>query len=136
MKFFASLLFIFSTLLSFSQKSYDFDIPLRAKSNEGIYDLFIEKLNPTCDSLVNEMFNQIGVNTDSIQWMYPTDLFYVCHEKGWDYYSRRMYFADEANKTISCYQKNTSENQLPNSLFNLSYFYNNGITSLVLIEYY
>ncbi|MFM7682391.1 MAG: hypothetical protein ACKO7P_06560, partial [Bacteroidota bacterium] len=74
------------TLYNFNgQRKYDFDVPLQAKSNEGVYDWYIEQLDDTFDSLVNELFSSIGVSTDSIQWMYPTDLFDVCHENGWDY---------------------------------------------------
>jgi hypothetical protein len=135
-KLFLTSVLALSTLSAFSQKKYDFDVPLQAKSNEGVYDWFIEHLDDTCDSLVNELFSSIGVNTDSIQWMYPTDLIYVCHKKGWDYYSRKVYFVNDRDKQIECMQKNISENKLPHSLFNLSYFHKDGVTTLVLVEYY
>ena len=44
-----------TTLSVFSQRKYDFDVPLRAKSNEGVYEWFIEHLDETSDSLVNEL---------------------------------------------------------------------------------
>jgi len=122
--------------VTYSQGKYDFDIPARAKSNECVYEWFIEQLDDVSDSLVNQIFQSIGVSTDSIQWMYPTDLFDICHEKGWDYYSRKVYFVNDRDKQIECMQKNISENKLPHSLFNLSYFYKDGITTLVLVEYY
>jgi len=125
-----------TTLSVFSQRQYDFDIPARAKSNEGVYEWFIEKLDGVSDSLVNQMFQSIGVSTDSIQWSYPTDLVYVCHEKGWDYYSRRVYSVNNRDKIIKCYDKNISENKLPHSLFHLGYVYRDGVTTLVLVEYY
>jgi hypothetical protein len=125
-----------TTLSVFSQRQYDFDVPLRAKSNEGVYEWYIDHLDDTCDSLVNELFSSIGVNTDSIQWMYPTDLIYVCHKNGWDYYSRKVYFVNDRDKQIECMQKNISKNKLPHSLFDLEYFYKDGVTTLVLVEYY
>ena len=82
------------------------------------------------------MFNTIGVNTDSIKWEYPTDLFFVCHKNGWGYYSRRVYVVNDKDKIINCFDKNISVNKLPHSLFNLSYFYQDGVTTLVLVEYY
>jgi hypothetical protein len=134
------LLSIYFFLLVFSvtygQGQHDFDIPARAKSNEGVYEWFIDKLDDVSDSLVNQMFQSIGVSTDSIQWEYPTDLVYVCHEKGWDYYSRRVYSANNKDKIIKCYDKNISENKLSHSLFDLNYFYKDGVTTLVLVEYY
>ena len=116
--------------------TYDFDKPYRAKSNEGVYEWYIEQLDDTCDSLVNELFSSIGVNTDSIQWMYPTDLTEVLYEKGMDYYSRKFYFVNDRDKKIECVQNNVSENKLPNSLFKLTYFYKDGVTTLILVEYY
>jgi len=122
--------------VTYSQGKYDFDIPARAKSNECVYEWFIEQLDDVSDSLVYQMFQSIGVSTDSIQWSYPTDLFHVCHEKGWDYYSRRVYSANNKDKIIKCYYKNISENKLPHSLFHLGYVYKDGVTTLVLVEYY
>ena len=135
-KLILSLAVTISTLSVFSQSKYDFDIPATAKSNEGVYEWFIEKLDDVSDSLVNQMFQNIGVSTDSIQWEYPTDLAYVCHEKGWDYYSIRVYSVNNKDKIIKCYDKNISENKLPHSLFDLNYIYKDGITTLVLVEYY
>ena len=135
-KLFLTSVLALTTLSVFSQRKYDFDVPLRAKSNEGVYDWFIEHLDDNCDSLVNELFSLIGVSTDSIQWMYPTDLIYVCHKNGWDYYSRKVYFVNDRDKQIECMQKNISENKLPHSLFDLDYFYKDGVTTLILVEYY
>jgi hypothetical protein len=121
---------------SYGQRKHDFDILGTAKSNEGIYEWFIDQLDDTSDSLLNEMFNTIGVNTDSIQWEYPTDLFFVSHKNGWDYYSRKVYVVNDKDKIINCFDKNISVNKLPHSLFNLDYVYRDGITTLVLVEYY
>jgi len=136
MRYLLSIYFFVVLFSSFGQGQYDFDIPARAKSNECIYEWFIEKLDDVSDSLVNQMFQSIGVSTDSIQWKYPTDLVYVCHEKGWDYYSRRVYSANNKEKVIKCYDKNISENKLPHSLFDLGYVYKDGVTTLILVEYY
>ena len=125
-----------TTLSIFSQRKYDFDIPGTAKSNEGVYEWFIEQLDDTSDSLLNEMFNTIGVNTDSIKWEYPTDLFFVCHKNGWDYYSRRVYVVNDKDKIINCFDKNISVNKLPHSLFDLDYVFRDGVTTLILVEYY
>jgi len=125
-----------TTLSVFSQRQYDFDIPARAKSNEGVYEWYIEQLDNTCDSLVNELFRSIGVSTDSIQWEYPTDLTEVFYEKGMDYYSRKFYFVNDRDKKIECVQNNVSKNKLPHSLFHLTYFHKDGVTTLILVEYY
>ena len=135
-KLFLTSVLTLTTLSVFSQRKYDFDKPYRAKSNEGVYDWYIEQLDDTCDSLVNELFSSIGVHRDSIQWMYPTDLTEVLYEKGMDYYSRRVYFVNDRDKKIECVQKNISDNKLPNSLYKLSYYFKNDITTLVLFEYY
>ena len=127
------VLFSFS---SFSQRKYDFDVPLQAKSNEGVYEWYKEQLDDTCDSLVNQMFQSIGVSTDSIQWMYPTDLLDVCHKNGWDYYSENQYIVNTKDKKIKTIKVNESENKLPHSLFHLSYIHRDGITTLYLTEYY
>ena len=136
MRYLLSIYFSLVLFSSYGQRKYDFDVPLRARSNEGVYEWFIEHLDESSDSLVNQMFQSIGVNTDSIQWSYPTDLVYVCHEKGWDYYSRRVYSVNNRDKIIKCYDKNISENKLPHSLFHLGYVYRDGVTTLVLVEYY
>jgi hypothetical protein len=136
MSYLLSIYFSLVLFSSYGQRKHDFDIPGTAKSNEGIYEWFIDQLDDTSDSLLNEMFNTIGVNTDSIQWEYPTDLFFVCHKNGWDYYSRRVYVVNDKDKIINCFDKNISVNKLPHSLFNLDYVYRDGITTLVLVEYY
>lgn len=85
-----SAIFIVSNLISFAQSKFEFDKPWRAKSNEGIYEWYIEHLNDTCDSLLNELFSTAGITTDSIQWKYPDNLFDVFYENGSDYYSRKV----------------------------------------------
>ena len=136
MRYLLSIYFFAVLFSSYGQGKYDFDIPVTAKSNEGVYEWFIEQLDDTSDSLLNEMFNTIGVNTDSIQWEYPTDLFFVCHKNGWDYYSRRVYVVNDKDKIINCFDKNISVNKLPHSLFDLDYVFRDGVTTLILVEYY
>jgi hypothetical protein len=136
MRYLLSICLLFTVDNLYGQRKYDFDKPYRAQSNEGVYDWYIEQLDDTCDSLVNELFSSIGVHRDSIQWMYPTDLTEVLYEKGMDYYSRRVYFVNDRDKKIECVQKNVSDNKLPHSQFKLSYYFKNGITTLVLFEYY
>ena len=135
-KSFLILLLTTYSLTTFSQRKYDFDVPLRAKSNEGVYDWFIEHLDETSDSLVNQIFQSIGVNTDSIQWMYPTDLLRVCHKNGWDYYSENQYIVNTKDKNIKTIKVNESENKLNHSLFHLSYIHKDGVTTLYLTEYH
>jgi hypothetical protein len=125
-----------TTLSVFSQRKYDFDVPLRAKSNEGVYEWFIEHLDETSGSLVNQIFKSIGVNTDNIQWMFPTDLLHVCHKNGWDFYSENQYIVNTKDKNIKTIKVNESENKLNHSLFHLSYIHKDGITTLYLTEYY
>ena len=136
MRYLLSIYFSAVLFSSYGQVKYDFDVPLRAKSNEGVYDWFIEQLDDTCDSLVNQMFQSIGVNTDSIQWMYPTDLLRVCHKNGWGYYSENQYIVNTKDKNIKTIKVNESENKLNHSLFHLSYIHKDGITTLYLTEYY
>jgi len=136
MRYLLSIFILFTLYNFYGQKKYDFDVPLRAKSNEGVYEWFIEHLDDTCDSLVNELFSSIGVHTDSIQWMYPTDLLRVCHKNGWDYYSENQYIVNTKDKKIKTINVNESENKLPHSLFHLSYIHKDGITTLYLTEYY
>ena len=124
------------SLTIFSQKEYDFENPWKAKSNERVLEWFLDNLDPTSDTLLLNLFDDLGVNTDSIQWIYPSDVFYTLHNNGWDYYSRKVYFVDNKDKKAITNQKNISENKLANSLFNLSYFYQDGVTKLVLVEYY
>ncbi len=136
MSYLLSIYFSLVLFSSYGQRKYDFDVPLRARSNEGVYEWFIEHLDESSDSLVNQMFQSIGVNTDSIQWMYPTDLFYVCHKNGWDYYSENQYIVNTKDKNIKTIKVNESENKLPHSLFHLSYIHKDGVTTLYLTEYY
>lgn len=127
------------SLLSFSvlsQKKYSFDTPWKAKSNDSIMEWFTDRLDNTSDSLLFSIFNSVGVNTDSVEWIYPSQVFYTLHKNGWDFYSRRIYIVNDKDKNIVTTQKNVSENKLPNSLFNLNYYYKDGVTTLVLIEYY
>ena len=136
MRYLLSMYFSLVLFSSYGQGKYDFDVPLRAKSNEGVYDWFIEHLDETSDSLVNQMFQSIGLNTDSIQWMYPTDLLRVCHKNGWDYYSENQFIVNTKDKNIKTIKVNESENKLNHSLFHLSYIHKDGITTLYLTEYY
>ena len=136
MRYLLSIYFFVVLFSSYGQGKYDFDVPLRAKSNEGVYDWFIEHLDETSDSLVNQIFQSIGVNTDSIQWMYPTDLLRICHRNGWDYYSENQYIVNTKDKNIKTIKVNESENKLNHSLFHLSYIHKDGITTLYLTEYY
>lgn len=136
MRYLLSIYFFVVLFSSYGQRKYDFDVPLQAKSNEGVYEWFIEHLDDTCDSLVNQMFQSIGVSTDSIQWMYPTDLLRVCHKNGWDYYSENQYIVNTKDKNIKTIKVNESENKLNHSLFHLSYIHKDGITTLYLTEYY
>ena len=127
------------SLLSFSvlsQKKYSFDTPWKAKSNDSIMEWFTDRLDNTSDSLLFSIFNSVGVNTNSVEWIYPSQVFYTLHKNGWDFYSRRIYIVNDKDKNIVPTQKNVSENKLPNSLFNLNYYYKDGVTTLVLIEYY
>ena len=118
--------FLLVLFVTYGQRKYDFDVPLRAKSNEGVYEWYIEQLDDT----------SIGVSTDSIQWMYPTDLLDVCHKNSWDYYSENQYIVNTKDKKIKTIKVNESENKLPHSLFHLSYIHRDGITTLYLTEYY
>ncbi len=121
---------------SYSQTVDNFDNPWKAKSNEGILEWHLENLDSISTSLLLNLFDSIGIDKANIQWINPTDVFYTLHEKGWDYYSRKVYFVDTKDKKIITHQKNSSENKLPNSLFNLSYYCKKGETTLVLVEYY
>lgn len=125
-----------SSLSVFSQSKYDFDKPWRAKSNEGIYEWYIDRLDDTCDTLLNELFYAAGVSTDSIQWEYPTNLFDLFYEKGTDYYSRKVYYVNTKDKYINSCIENESENKLPNSLFALDFLNRDGVITLILTEYY
>jgi hypothetical protein len=134
-------LFLLSLLsfLSFSvlsQKEYSFETPWKATSNDSIMGWFTDRLDNTSDSLLFNIFDKIGVNTDSVEWVYTSKEFNTLHKKGFDYYSTRVYVVNNKEKEIITTQKNVSENKLPNSLFMLSYLYKDGVTSLVLIEYY
>lgn len=125
------------SLIEHSKKNkYDFDIPWRAKSNNGIFDWFIEKLDSDSDSLLNEMFRSMNISTDSISWIYPTNLVYDLMANGSDYYSRRVFSANNKDKILKVSHMNRSENKLGCSLFELDYFFKDGVTTLVLIEYF
>ena len=130
-----SLLFILSAGV-FARRKYSFETPWKAQSNDSIIDWFTDRLDRTSDSLLCNIFNNIGVNTDSVKWIYPSPEFYTLHKNGWDYYSKRVYVVNNKDKQIVTNQKNVSENKLPNSLFSLSYLYRDGVTNLVLIAYY
>ena len=130
-----SLVFIWSSGV-FAQRKYSFETPWKAQSNDSIMEWFTDRLDSTSDSLLFNIFNNIGVNADSVEWIYTSPEFYTLHKNGWDYYSKRVYVVNNKEKKIVTTQKNVSENKLPNSLFNLSYLFRDGVTSLVLTEYY
>lgn len=130
-----SLLFIWSSGV-FAQRKYSFETPWKAESNDSIMDWFTDRLDSTSDSLLYKIFNDIGVNTDSVEWVYPSPEFYTLHKNGWDYYSRKIYTVNNRDKKVVLTQKNESQNRLSNNLFNLSYYFKYGVTKLVLIEYY
>lgn len=97
-KFFT--LFLLISTISYDQKDYGFDIPWRPKSNEGVYDWFIEQLDSTCDTVVLNLFNKVGVSTDSIQWIYPTRILNDITENGDGYYSVNRYYTDNQSGEI------------------------------------
>ncbi len=130
-----SLLFIWSSGV-FAQRKYSFETPWKALSNDSIMEWFTDRLDSTSDSLLFNIFDNIGVNTDSVEWIYTSPEFYTLHKNGWDYYSRRIYVVNNRDKKLVNIQKNVSRNRLPNSLFNLDYYYKDGVTTLVLVEYY
>jgi hypothetical protein len=125
-----------TTLSVLSQNNYSFETPWKAESNDSIMGWFTDRLDSTSDSLLFDIFDKIGVNVDSVEWVYTSKEFNTLHKKGFDYYSMRVYVVNNKEKEIITTQKNVSENKLPNSLFMLSYLYKDGVTSLVLIEYY
>ena len=92
------------SLTSFSQKQYDFENPWKAKSNEHIMDWFLDNLDSTSDSLLLNLFTSIDVDTNSVQWIYPTDVFYTLHKNGCDYYSKKVYIVDNKDKKIITHQ--------------------------------
>ena len=122
---------------TFSQKKYDFDKPWRAKSNERIFEWYLDQFDNSCDSLLEDLFNAAGVCTDSIQWKYTANLFDVFYEYGSDYYSRNVYYVNTRDRQIHFKVKNESENKLPNPLYELNYLIGeNDVVTLILIEYY
>ena len=46
------------------------------------------------------------------------------------------FLIDNKDKIINCFDKNISVNKLPHSLFDLDYVYRDGVTTLILVEYY
>jgi hypothetical protein len=135
-KFFT--LFLIISTISYGQKDYGFDIPWRAKSNEGVYDWFIEKLDSKCDTVVLNLFNKVGVSTDSIQWIYPTRILNDITENGDGYYSVNRYYADNQSGEIKMIHVFDGKNKLPNKFYSLFYTSTNsaGKISFVLSEYY
>jgi hypothetical protein len=85
------ILFLIISSITLGQKDYGFDKPMRAKSNEGVYDWFIEKLDSKCDTVLINLFKTIGINTDSIEWVYPTTIIEEITTKGNKCYSINRY---------------------------------------------
>lgn len=133
-----SIIIVFSNLLVFSQNTYDFDIPWRAKSNEGVFEWFIDKLDPTCDTVVFNLFNHVGANTDSIQWIYPTKILNEITKNGDGYYSVNRYYSDNQSNEIKMVHLYDGTNKLPNKVYSLFYTSPNseGKINFVLSEYY
>lgn len=138
MKNFFILAFIFLSNISFSQKTFNFDIPWRAKSNDGVFEWYIDKLDSKCDTVVYNLFKNVNVNTDSIQWIYPTDILYDITKYGDGYYSVNHYFSDNISDTIEVKHLFDGKTKLPNKFYHLFYTSPNkeGKISFVLCEYY
>jgi hypothetical protein len=124
---------IFISINGFSQSKYDFDIPARAKSDEGIFEWFIDALDSTSDSLLYKMFEMANTHIDSIHWDYHTSLVDSLTVYGQDYYSTNCYFANTRDKTITT-TFTPGKSELDHNLFTLVYTYRDGITYLILVE--
>jgi hypothetical protein len=127
-----------NSVVSSKNKSFDFDIPWRAKSNAGVFDWFIDKLDPKCDTVVYNLFKNVGMNTDSIQWIYPTDILYDITTNGDGYYSVNHYFTDSESDKIEVKRLFVGKNKLPNKFYHLFYTSpdKEGKISFVLCEYF
>jgi hypothetical protein len=131
-------LFLIISTITFGQKDYGFDKPWRAKSNEGVYDWFIDKLDSKCDTVVINLFKNIGVNTDSIEWIYPTTIFNEITTKGNDCYSINRYYADNQSEVVKMVHIQDGKSKLPNKYYALFYTSPSpeGKINFVLSEYY
>ncbi len=130
-----SVLFTIVSVFGFSQSKYDFDIPDRAKSDEGIFEWFVDALDSTSDSLLYKMFELANTPINSIHWVYPTSLVDSLTVHGQDFYSKNCYFANTSDKNIvTTFTPGISK--LDHSLFVLLYMYRDGTTYLVLVEYF
>jgi hypothetical protein len=138
MKIFILISSLVLSINIFAQKDYGFDIPWRAKSNERIFEWFIDNLDPTCDTVVLKLFNHVGVNTDSIQWIYPTQIPEEITKNGDGYYSLNRYHSDNQSKKIKMVHVYDGTNKLPNKVYSLFYTFPNseGKINFVLSEYY
>ncbi len=127
---------IFISINGFSQSKYDFDIPARAKSDEKIFEWFIEKLDNTSDSLLYKMFEITNTHIDSIHWEYTTSLVDSLTLFGQDYYSANCYYAN-TNEKIITNNFFPGRSKLDHKLYSLIVSSNpNGGRNLILVEYF
>jgi hypothetical protein len=133
-----NILFIagfFISITGFSQSKYDFDIPDRAKNDEGIFEWYIDALDNTSDSLLYKMFEMANTPIDSIHWDYHTSLVDSLTAYGQDYYSKKCYFANtKEKKIVSTFTPGKSK--LDHNLFALFYMHREDATYLILVEYF
>jgi hypothetical protein len=131
-----SVLFTIVSVFGFSQSKYDFDIPARAKSDEKIFEWFIEKLDSTSDSLLYKMFEMTNTHTDSIHWEYTTSLVDSLTLYGQDYYSANCYYVN-TNEKIITNKFFPGRSKLDRKLYSLIVSSNpNGGRYLILVEYF
>jgi len=119
----------------FSQNKYHFDIPARAKTNDGITDWYLEKFDDTRDSLLLEMFRLSNTALDSVIWMDHTDLVDLLTEFDQDFYSCKIYYTEKDNIRIQT-KTFPGRNKLGGKLFSLFISCEEGSSLMVLTEYY
>lgn len=130
-----SVLFVLVSIFGFSQNKYDFDIPLRAKNDIGVFEWYIDALDSTSDSLLIKMFEMTGTDTDSIHWEYSTGLVDSLTLYGQDLYYRKSYVANNKDKKIEGYYF-PGKSELGKKLYSLFYTYKDGVVYMVLVEYF
>jgi hypothetical protein len=134
-----NILFIagfFISITGFSQSKYDFDIPDRAKNDEGIFEWYIDALDNTSDSLLYKMFEMANTPIDSIHWDYTTSLVDSLTLFGQDYYSANCYYAN-TNEKIITNKFFPGRSKLDHKLYSLIVSSNpNGGRNLILVEYF
>lgn len=130
-----SVLFVLVSVFGFSQNKYDFDKPIRSKSDEGVFEWFIDALDSTSDSLLIKMFEMSGTPTDSIHWEHLTSMVDSLTLYGQDYYSRNSFVANNRDKQINTYHF-PGKSKLDGKLYLFTYMYRDGVTYLTLVEYY